>query len=88
MNKLFQRAISYKLTVAYFLLFSVNALSAAIIASFLNTDWSALSNTSKFILIVVVIQNWTGTMLAFLYTTKSRVDKGESIIPTDKTQTT
>src|SRR5512146_2201418 len=65
-----------KLVIFYGALCSLNALSTAIVASFMNTEWATLSATSKFLLIIVILQNWSGTMLAFINKTLSRVESG------------
>lgn len=77
MKNLTQQFIIYKVAILIGVLFSINSLSTALVASFANAEWATLSPTSKFLLIVVVLQNWTGTMLAFLNKTISRVEKGQ-----------
>lgn len=67
---------TYKLALFYGGLFSLNALSTSIVTSFLNVNWGMLSGTEKFLIVVLVVQNWTGTMLAFFNKTLSRVEKG------------
>ncbi len=76
-----QNLITYKLAYVYAFLYSVNALGSAIVASFMNVEWESLSSTSKFLLFVVILQSWTGTMLAFLNKTLARIQQGESPIP-------
>lgn len=78
----------YKLAYFYGFLYSMNALGTAIVASFLNVEWENLTPTTKFIMIVVVIQNWSGTMLAFLNKTLARLQVGEAPIPTGDTTVT
>jgi hypothetical protein len=68
--------LAYRIAILYGVLFSVNALAGAIIASFINVEWSSLSGTSKFLLVVAVLQIWTGTMLAFCSKTVANVQKG------------
>lgn len=80
-------AARYKLVIFYILLFSMNSLASAVIASFMNTDWSALTTTAKFLLICVIFQNWTGVMLAFFNKSISRVEQGKELIDTGDTQT-
>lgn len=67
----------YKLAILMGILFSVNSLASAIVASFLNTEWSSLGPTTRFILIVVIIQNWTGTLLAFFNKSVARMEQGK-----------
>ena len=76
-----ENIIKYRLAIFYGVLFSFNALASAITASFLNVEWDSLSGTSKFLLIIVVAQNWTGTMLAFMSKTIARLDQGLDPVP-------
>lgn len=78
----------YKMAILMGVLFSCNALFTAIVASFMNTDWSTLSPTSKFLLIVVVLQNWTGTLIAFFNKTIARIEQGKFPIDTGDTNPT
>jgi len=75
----------YKMVFLMLVLFSINALASAIMLSFLNVDWSQLSPTSKFLIWVAVLQNWTGTLLAFFNKSISRVEQGRFPIDTGDT---
>lgn len=88
MKNLTKIAIVYKMAILMGVLFSINALSTAIVASFMNTEWSSLSPTGKFIIIWVVLQNWTGTLIAFFNKTLSRVEQGKFPIDTGDTNPT
>lgn len=85
MKNIAKLAVAYKMAILIGALFSINALSTAIVASFMNTDWAQLNTTSKFLLVIVVLQNWTGTMLAFFNKTLSRVEQGKFPIDTGDT---
>jgi len=78
-------ASRYRLVIFYIVLFSLNSLASAVIASFMNTDWAALTGTAKFLLLCVIFQSWTGTMLAFFNKSLSRVEQGQSLIETQFT---
>ncbi len=73
-----ERIKYYRLAIFIGFLFTVNSLASAIVASFLNTDWSSLSGTSKFLVIIVVFQGWTGTMLAYFNKTLTRLEAGKT----------
>lgn len=81
-----QSLLTYRLAIVYGCLFSVNALATAIVASFMNTNWNDLNATSKFLLVVVVTQNWAGQMLAFLNKTMARIQNDQPPIQTGDTQ--
>lgn len=86
MKDLIQKAGTYKMAIVIGMLFSINSLSTAIVASFMNADWANLDGTSKFLLVVVVIQNWTGTMIAFANKTLARIEQGKLPLETGDTQ--
>lgn len=83
MSQLKQTAMLYKMVIVYILLFSVNSLCSATVASFLNVNWSALSTTAKFLVVIVILQNWTGVLLAFFNKSIQRAEQGKPIIPPD-----
>lgn len=86
MKQIMAQVTLYKMAILIGVLFSINALSSSIVASFMNTEWSTLSGTSKFLLIVVILQGWTGTMLAFFNKTLGRIEAGKT--PFDSGNTT
>lgn len=71
---------TYKLAIFIGALFSLNALASSIVASFLNVNWGPLSGTEKFLIVVLVIQNWSGTMIAYFNKTLSRIESGLPLI--------
>jgi len=85
MNTLIQKAVLYKMAILIGVLFSINALADVIVASFLNVEWSTISATSKFLIVVVIIKSWSGTMLAFFNKTLSRIESGKPPIDTGNT---
>lgn len=80
-----QSLLYYRMAIFYGVLFSLNSLFSVTVASFLNIDYENISNTSKFLVIIVILQNWTGTMLAFLNKTMSRVAEDKPLIETGDT---
>lgn len=78
MNNIIQKAVVYKMAIFIGVLFSINALADVTVASFLNVEWSTISNTSKFLIIVVIIKSWSGTMMAFFNKTMARIETGKN----------
>jgi len=70
-----------RIIVGYVILFSLNSLAAVMVAALMNTQWSSLTGTERFLLFMVIIQNWTGTMLAFVNRTMSQHDETKNIFP-------
>lgn len=51
----------------------------AIIGAFLNTEWTDLSPTKRFLLICAITMNWTGTMLALLNKSMARIEENKPL---------
>lgn len=88
MAQIKQAAILYKMVFVYILLFSFNSLATAIVASLLNSNWGEMSTTNKFLTIVIILQNWTGVLLAFFNKSIQRAEQGKPIIPIDPSSQT
>jgi hypothetical protein len=80
-----QSALVYKMVILYVFLFSVNSLATATVASFLNIDWGSMTKTSKFLVVIVIIQNWTGVLLAFFNRSIQRAESGQAILQANDT---
>lgn len=72
----------YKLVIVYILLFSFNSLCTAVDAAMLNNNWADMTTTVKFLTIIVVLQNWTGVLLAFFNKSLSQAEAGQFPIDT------
>lgn len=88
MKDVINKAMQIRIAILYFLLFSLNSLMTSIIMSFLNTDWETLTSQKRFLLICVIMQSWTGTILAFMYKTATKVQEGKSILVAETTTDT
>lgn len=76
MSRAISNLMYYRLAIAYAVLFSLNSACTAIATSLTNSEWSDLSPSSKFMIVILIVANWTGTMLAFLNKTLSRLQQG------------
>jgi len=65
--------MAYRIAAAWFFLFSINALCTAVIAALVGKDWTNLPSQDKFIIVVSVLGNWTGTIMAFLSRTSQKL---------------
>jgi hypothetical protein len=74
-----KKVVYYRMVIFYIVLFSINSLATAIVASFMNNEWFNMSYTTRFLVVVIVIQNWTGTLLAFFNKSVSNVESGKTI---------
>lgn len=75
--------LEYRIAVFWFLLFSVNSLCTSITASMAGSVWMNLGEQEKFTVIVAIIGNWTGTIMAFLSKASSRIKQDKPLEPTD-----
>jgi hypothetical protein len=65
--------IEFKIAICYFILFSINTLCSAIIISLTGKDWSTLKTQDHFLIIIAIIMNWTGTIIAFISQAARRI---------------
>lgn len=64
--------------IAWFCLFSFNALCSAILTALAGTQWSDVDNQTRFMIAIGVAANWTNTIMALFSKAMSRVKDGES----------
>jgi len=74
MNSIINATRAWKLAILWFVLFSINALGTSIMASLVGTTWSQLDTLGKWMIVVAVIVNWTGTIMAFLSKAARKID--------------
>ena len=87
-NKTKNNIWEFRMAIAYFALFSVGALCTAIMASLVNSDWSAMNGQSKFLLFVAILGSWVNTILAFVSKQATRIKQTGELFPdTSDTQT-
>ncbi len=60
------RVIAWRMAIFWFVLFSINALFTATIAALTGTDWEAINNQKRFLIVLAILTNWTGTIMAFV----------------------
>ena len=65
LNKAKVQWLAYRMAVAWFVMFSLNALCTSVIASLTGAKWDALDWQQKFMICVSIVGNWTGTIMAF-----------------------
>lgn len=85
-NKTRLAAVEFRMTIFWFILFSLNALGTSVLASLTGTDWATLDPQSKFMIVVAVLVNWTGTIMAFVSKQAGRIKQTGQIFPTGDTQ--
>ncbi len=72
----------FRMAIMWFFLFSVNALCSCMIAALTGAKWDALDFQSKFLIVVAITGNWTGTIMAFVSKQAQRMKKDGTPFPT------
>ncbi len=85
MAEILKNALAYKLAIIIAVFFMINALATTCAAAFIHTDWTALTHTEKFVIVCVILGNFSNTMLAFLNKSLSRAEQGKFPIDTGDT---
>lgn len=75
-----QAAWASRMVIAWFALFSVNALCSAILAGLTGKYWSQVDPQDRFLIIIAITMNWTGTIQAFLFSAVKNMQQGKSIL--------
>lgn len=75
-------AWEWRIACFWFLLFSLNSLCTSIMASLVNANWTDMDRQSKFLMIIAVMGNWTGTIMAFISQQAKRIQKTGLPFPT------
>ena len=86
MPEIIQRALVYKMAVLIAVLFSINALASSFVGAFTGVDWHTLTPTQHFVIVWVILGNWTNTLLAFFNKTLQRAEQGKTLIETGATE--
>lgn len=66
-------ALEWRIGIFWFCLFSINSLCSAIIIAIEGKDWSAMSHGQRFIIVVLILMNWTNLLMAFLSKAAQRI---------------
>jgi len=86
MNKSnWQKVWEIRVSVAWFVLFSINSLGTCILAASAGSVWGNLGWQEKFTVAVAVVVNWTGTIMAYLKQAAKKIEAGQNPID-DNTQ--
>lgn len=80
-----KNALAYRIAAAWFILFTISALCTAIIGALTGKNWAELSGQDKFIIVVCIIGNWTGVIMAFISNAAKKMTGQPNLIPTGDT---
>lgn len=76
----------WRVAIMYFILFSINSLSTVLLATLTGVNWTALPTQGKVMIVIAVIANWTGTIMAFVSQQAKRIKKTGDIFSSGDTQ--
>lgn len=74
-------AAGYHMAILWFVLFSVNALCTSIVASMAGCVWGNLGTQEKFTIVMAIIGNWTGTIMAYISKSSKKIEPEENTEP-------
>lgn len=80
-----KNAFAYRIAAAWFILFTISALCTAIIGALTGKNWAELTGQDKFIIVVCIIGNWTGVIMAFISNASKKLTGQSNLIPGDDT---
>lgn len=66
------------MAILWFVLFSVNALCTSMVAALTGSSWVLLDNQSRLMIVIAIIGNWTGTVMAFISKQSTRFSQGST----------
>lgn len=70
----FFSALGYWAVILWMLFFAVNSLGTCIMAAFIGKKWVMLDTQDRFLIIVAIATNFAGTMAAFIYKAKKKME--------------
>ena len=86
LNEAQQRKLYWWAVFLYFGLLSANSLFTATLASLVGTKWDAITTQEKFLIVISILANWTGLVLAFVRSSIGRIVHGKPPIETGDTE--
>ncbi len=78
----------HRLLIAYVAFFTISSLCTSIPIALANNEWSDLSSTSKFMIITLILGNWSSNMLAFINKTLAKLENNKPLFENEKTSST
>lgn len=78
--------VEFRIAIFWFCLFSVNSICSAILIALSNATWSELDPQGKFLIVIGIVFNWTGTIMAFVSKQASRIKQTGELFPAGDTQ--
>lgn len=80
------KLLEWRMAILWFVLFSVNSLCSCVVAAMAGSVWSSLGTQEKFTMVVAILGNWTGTIMALFSKAAKKVDQeldGATVTRTD-----
>lgn len=70
------------ITVLLFIFFSLDAIATAFVSVMIDTTWSELTGTQKWIRVALILKAWASAMMAFLTNSAKKLEHGD--LPIDE----
>ncbi|MDE2097616.1 MAG: hypothetical protein KGL39_10245 [Patescibacteria group bacterium] len=71
------QARMWRMAIFWFILFSINSLCTCIVSAMAGSVWANLGSQEKFTVVVAIIGNWTGTIIAFVSKAARKIEEGK-----------
>jgi hypothetical protein len=82
------KLIEYRMAVFWFCLFTINSLCSSITIALTNATWNTMDGQSKLLVFIGVIWSWTGTIMAFISNSASRIKQTGELFPANDSKPT
>ena len=69
------KILEWRMAILWFGFFTVVSLSASILASLQNTNYTGLDGQGKFMMVLAILISWGNTMMAFFSKAAKKVDQ-------------
>lgn len=80
MKETLKTVMIHRITIGWLLLFTGNSLFTSIMAALAGTDWGTSDRQTRFLIVISILANWTGVLMAFFNQAASRIRGGRDIL--------
>lgn len=83
LNKAKVQWLMWRLTAAFFVFYSLDAIATAFVSVMIDASWSDLSGTQRWIRVALVTKAWATAMLALFTNAQKKLSHGDFPIGND-----
>lgn len=82
MTALLRATTVHRILIGVLVLFSVNSLCTSALGALSGMDWATSTTQVKVQVVISIVGNWTGVLLAFFRTSLAKIFKGDPLSET------